>query len=388
MGAGDATYDEWAEIHVFFRSAPSEAARAAIEAGLPAPLADSIVWDGEHLMVASGASARDAIDACYPDTGEPGLNTDIETWLHHAHRTQPIVAAVRHEDEAAGGTKLSPWHEWSVHQTDRLLPIIERALERGVDDARAHAARGILDMLRDGGVFLPRRVRALVDPGAGIRAALDAGDAGALIAQLDAKEDALEHLEDELCLRHPKHRTALLGALDSLLSHADLPGGLALELARAVLSLPKAERETTRAHRHRLVADMLAYLGFEAIEAGLWLEAIAAFDLVIESPHLDRTAYNNALFAIMADNNKLPIDRPRALRFLAAALRFGAENPAIFYNSACVYMELGEVERTLECLAQARRHGHTSPETLRDEPLFRPLADDPRFKALFADLPL
>jgi hypothetical protein len=275
--------------------------------------------------------------------------------------------------------------------------VLEPILERNADDAVSHAARGVLEMVRESGIFLPRRVQALLDPGEPIRAALTAGDSSALAKQLE-REHALEILEEELSIRHAKHLRALLGATHLLLQHEDLPEEVTLALARAALTLPEAksslqgEAQLVLEHvkrlvlHHKALADMLAYQAYQAIESDRWLEAIETFELVLDSPELERTAYNNALYAVMADNNGLPLDRGRAERFLAAALRHGEENPSIFYNSACVYMELGQVDTALRCLELARRHGYEHAHRLREEPLFQSIASDPRFLALLSPL--
>ncbi len=414
VGAGEASYFEWAEVHVLFASEPNEQMRAVIEDGVPPPLRDSIDWNGEHLMIASDQFAHVAIAEAYAsdeddveeedEVEEEGwffagdaqvarFNGAIEGWLHEANRICPILVAYRHEDGESGGTELSPWHEWSARQTDRLLPALEPILERGVEDAKAHAARGVLEMVRESGVFLPKRVQALLDPGAGIRAALDAGDAALLSSHVEARDDALEILHEELTIRKESHLIALLGALDAILQHEGPPDEIQHALVKAALlrpddpNAPRAfELASARAQQDKSFADLLAYHAFQAIQSQQWLEAIAIFDLVIDSPDLDRTAYNNALYAIMADNNKMPLDRPRAERFLASALRFAPENPAIFFNAACLFLELGDTERTLAHLTLARKHGHPAPEAMRDEPLFAPIANDPRFVAIFEDL--
>ena len=64
-GAGDATYFEWAEVHVLFQREPTQTERAAIDERVPAPLRDSIDWEGRELMVASDQLAHMVIAQTY-----------------------------------------------------------------------------------------------------------------------------------------------------------------------------------------------------------------------------------------------------------------------------------------------------------------------------------
>ena len=115
--------------------------------------------------------------------------------------------------------------------------------------------------------------------------------------------------------------------------------------------------------------------------------AIGLFELIIDLPGLGKTGYNNALYAIMSDNNGLAIDRARHRRFVEAALPHGPDNPSIYFNAACVFVELGETDRVFECIALAIRHGFEDVEQMRSEALFEPLRDDPRFAAAFEAAP-
>ncbi|MFJ8229804.1 tetratricopeptide repeat protein [Streptomyces sp. NPDC094448] len=117
-------------------------------------------------------------------------------------------------------------------------------------------------------------------------------------------------------------------------------------------------------------------------------QALTIYDAVVAAP-ADGAApmiYQDALWAVQADNNDLPVQPERARRYLRAALPHGPENPAIFYNAACVWIELDELEKTFECLRLARERGYSRPYQMRDDRSFRAIADDPRFQQIFHDL--
>jgi hypothetical protein len=183
FGAGDATYFEWAEVHVLFAREPTDAERAEIDARVPPPLRDEdedgesggISWNGAYLHVGSGQFAHVEIAATYPadesdeedleghipfaaDSRVTRFNQDIEAWLRHAHERCPIVVAYRPEDGESGGTELSDWHEWSLGGLDTVLAMFPpeavaraRALlsegnESNVDDPFLYLLCGILEM--------------------------------------------------------------------------------------------------------------------------------------------------------------------------------------------------------------------------------------------------
>jgi hypothetical protein len=206
-------------------------------------------------------------------------------------------------------------------------------------------------------------------------------------------DDGREALAEAVDESDPKHlRAVLLAATPAGLDDRRL-GVLkaALMLHDAGPPFADAARNVLAGARSMAAIDrnygnQLGYLGWNLISGKQWLPAIAAFEIVIDTPRLELTAYNNALYAIMRDNNGVPVDRARHERFIQRALPHAQGNPSIFYNVACLQFELGDMDAVIENLALARKHGLAPAEQMRDEPLFAPLRKDPRFVALFADL--
>ncbi|WP_433243138.1 hypothetical protein ACQPYK_39315 [Streptosporangium sp. CA-135522] len=172
FGAGEAGYYMWAEVHVRFGREPTSSQREVIVDTVPPPLRGAVDWcDGRQLMVASGLFLHGAVVRAYPAregetdrVGEDGwlyaapsrisaLNAGIEAWLRRIHLECPILAAYRAEDLDGGGTRLSPWHDWSLTRLPDFMPELERLLDRS-----GHAtvmARGVMAMARRAG-RLPR----------------------------------------------------------------------------------------------------------------------------------------------------------------------------------------------------------------------------------------
>lgn len=445
FGAGDASYFEWAEVHVRFSRPPTRTEKAAIGKRVPPPLRDSIDWEGEQLMVASGQfahivisdayaadpndkSSADDDDEDFDEDGEYGsrfffaktsqvtkFNEDIEAWLQFAHTKCPILCAFRHEDGESGGTKLSAWHKWSMKQLPPLLPRLEALMIENRDGCASYMLRGILAMAMENATeksrdkVLPEHFRDWLEPGRKERVALVNGNPQELVQRLQAGPIAKETLEAlaeavERCdgPKHDKELRTLLPAALILLAQPRLPAGLLVALVSAAARTLHREGVTADERHIALqvlaeaqkqcasdgkLGDELANLAYWLAKNGLFLESLEIFERLIELRGLAKTTYCNALWAVMSDNNKLPVQTERAQRFLAACLPLGPENPAIFYNAACIYFELGDKERVFVNLQAAIDHHYEKPELMQNEPLFAPLRSDPRFVQIFAPAP-
>jgi hypothetical protein len=173
VGAGEAEYFEWAEVHVCFTRSPRPAQREPIAVGVPPPLRDSIDWNGPLLAVASAQGVGRYIRSAYSKKKPPvtrlttqsrftqasasadaRFNADIERWLLEAHQVVPILLAYRRQDWEAGGTRLSSWHEESVREAAELLARLEK-VAKGRLGAAGYLARGVAEEARRAGVAVP-----------------------------------------------------------------------------------------------------------------------------------------------------------------------------------------------------------------------------------------
>lgn len=64
----------------------------------------------------------------------------------------------------------------------------------------------------------------------------------------------------------------------------------------------------------------------------------------------------NVLYFLQQDNTGLPVNVELNQFFLEKALVHGPENPAIYFNAACVYNEMKEFDNVLKCIALAEQH--------------------------------
>lgn len=336
------------------------------------------------------------------------FNRDIEGWLRFIHELCPVRAAYRAEDHDAGGTELSEWHHASVRDLGILLPWLEQiasADDSGDDGFRLqeYMARGILAMADAAGADLPAPLRDWLEPGRRELAAVLAGDAETLRQLLAATPsipgEILERLSEGIDPEDLGQSRTLLAAADLLIDEEELPPELFGVLVAAAARLrhsagdrpPALGDQATRvldaarqaAEADSRFGDRLAAVAHRLATSRRFVAAIEVFELLIDLPDLTQPTYCNALWAIQSDNNGLPVDPDRARRFLAACVPHGPDNPAIFFNAACVHMELGEHDQVLESIEAAIAHGYDKLELMQRESLFAPIAGDPDFVAIF-----
>ncbi len=174
FGEGLAQYFEWADLHVWFATAPNAAGKKAITATMPKPLAKSVEWDGQEMNCGNGdQQINRAIREAYPPIGKDrwandrqltDFEADIRRWLAEIHVKYPIVFVARREDHEAGGTKLGEWHHWSMLQLKAHLDRVDAAPPK-VLGLRAYALAVPLQLAQDRAPALlpPRYVKWLQD---------------------------------------------------------------------------------------------------------------------------------------------------------------------------------------------------------------------------------
>ncbi len=132
-----------------------------------------------------------------------------------------------------------------------------------------------------------------------------------------------------------------------------------------------------------LTGSGLGKIAHRLAAAGNFRAAWAAFDHV-PSDTWDSSAHANALWAIQADNSGLGLQPERARKYLEKALPYGTRNPAVFFNAACVFVELGDIPACLVSIQNAVRFSsHQLDDAIRAEALFANLVGTPAFEAAF-----
>jgi hypothetical protein len=125
----------------------------------------------------------------------------------------------------------------------------------------------------------------------------------------------------------------------------------------------------------------LAIAAYHMLTSRRFADALRVYDAIIERPHLELSAYNNALWVVQHDNTGLPVDEARARRYLAHAVRHAPMNPSIFLVAAGVKLELGEVDAAFENLVLAARRVVPLQDDLT-RALLEPIRRHPRWPEL------
>jgi hypothetical protein len=126
------------------------------------------------------------------------------------------------------------------------------------------------------------------------------------------------------------------------------------------------------------------YEAMELVTKKKWQDALALFDHLITYEYVETNTLVAATYAVLPSNNGAPLDRKRVARYVKVALAHAKEEPALFYNTACLAFELGDTKTALARIRLALKHGYPKPKQIEKDAVFAPLRKDPRFKAIFA----
>ncbi|HMK47223.1 MAG TPA: tetratricopeptide repeat protein [Methanocella sp.] len=90
----------------------------------------------------------------------------------------------------------------------------------------------------------------------------------------------------------------------------------------------------------------------------------------------------NALWVMQKDNTGLPVDREMNEKFLEKCLPHGPKNPAIYFNAACLHVEMDEYDKALECIGLAKKHDYRGYDAMMEQiwttPFFADFRKDER----------
>ncbi|HMK47967.1 MAG TPA: HEAT repeat domain-containing protein, partial [Methanocella sp.] len=102
--------------------------------------------------------------------------------------------------------------------------------------------------------------------------------------------------------------------------------------------------------------------------------------LDIGTPYM--SLFCNALWVMRKDNTRLIVDREMNEKFLEKCLPNGPRYPEIYFNAVCLYVEMDEYDKALECVSLAKKHncwGYDGMmERIRTAPMFEDFRKDQR----------
>ncbi len=142
------------------------------------------------------------------------------------------------------------------------------------------------------------------------------------------------------------------------------------------------------------IGGFLDGYGHSMMSAGEFAKGVQIYDLALKFTSPGKSVYANALWFAQKDNTGLPINKERNDKWLEICLPHAPENPGIFFNAACVFMEHQEPEKVIDNIRNAIHFGagieglngfHNTREMAKD-PLFDPIRD--RVDAIFNTPPI
>jgi hypothetical protein len=237
VGAGEASYFEWAEVHVRFTRTPTPAERRRIAKDVPPPIGN-LKWDDALLSASSEQGVGRQIKAAYQSpakktaptplvmqnrfaqaspSADGRFNAHIEEWLLGAHAVVPVLVAYRRQDHEAGGTQLSDWHHASMH----AVPAVLGALAKVASESDADLAERLAAWAESESI------------------AIDASLRRTIVTLKDAKEKAEELAREERWARLASEHAAAVAELDRATPKTKGKALTAVETTKAIASLAK-----------------------------------------------------------------------------------------------------------------------------------------------------
>lgn len=142
-------------------------------------------------------------------------------------------------------------------------------------------------------------------------------------------------------------------------------------------------------HPARFVEE-LAKKALKLLMREEYIKSIELFKLILQIDTKDKISdlslYCNALYVLQNDNTGLPVDKDLNHLFLKKCLPFGPQNPAIYFNAACLYAEMNDFDKAYECITLAKKHNFDNYEgmirDIKNAPMFSKLVEDSRFDNL------
>lgn len=124
---------------------------------------------------------------------------------------------------------------------------------------------------------------------------------------------------------------------------------------------------------YKLGCNGLFKESFELFKVAVNIECKDYFEVTEEVRVEYLKIFCNVLYFLQNDNTGLPVDKELNYYFLEKCLFHGKENPAIYFNAACVYAEMKDFDNVLICIEAAKKYydGYEMMmQAIRTEPMF------------------
>ncbi|MDJ1466808.1 WGR domain-containing protein [Xanthocytophaga flava] len=349
---------------------------------------------------------------------------DIEGWLLEIQQFCPIEFVFRREDWEAGGTNLSAWHRISLESIPELLEQWQQDPNTYTQSDKEknlfkHAVSGIFNF---GDVEPDTPSERFIDhifPDVKLKwlfANEDLSEAIAYYQQhkenegiLKACKEVLENLIEEK--NYAKVNQLADQMLDTIITDYHFITSKVGKILYAALKVNNQELIDHLIQRlsnqesaqlspgfHTFSGDCIScdvmnnIGGFAfTLHASNYIEAQRMYEIALDiqppQPCTKRLEmFCNALWVLQNDNTGLPVNNELNEKFLAKCLPYGPQNPAIFFNAACLYVEMNQLEKATECVQHAIDHQYNNIKSMKNEiqtlAMFAEFRDYPPLKSL------
>ena len=398
IGAGKATYFEFAGIQVVFKNTPNKEQKEQIEKCVPPPIGDELYWDENIVSASSHQFAHVDIANTYPtkdgfgpedektwsedrwffaaDSQVDAFNNDIERWLHQIHRISPVLLAFRREDSESGGTEFSDWHRWSLKKINSILPFFDPVIEEfEYDTNQSYVLRSIL-------YFIPKeqletQYREYLYPGETEVQAFLEGDIEPLEAIKEQKttyiDKSIEGLNRQLDTSQEAHRKVAIKYLDVFLSFKNkLSPKIFEELCDKLWYCTYKEGDKglmDKIPKSKSLGDTIGCEAWQALTVAEFEESRELYTTILlhGDGANDLGVYANVLYVLQKDNTGLPIDKALNHKMINICLKVAPKNPLIFFNACCLYVEMEEYDKAYQMVEEAIKHKYKDIGSMKNQ---------------------
>lgn len=329
------------------------------------------------------------------------FEADIESWLLKIHAFCPIEFVCRMEDTEAGGTELSDWHRGSLESIPGLIQQWEQAPDtyQQSEEERALFGHSVKAIFQYGNVDLETPAETLAEylfPELLLEKLFDKPDvskalafyrkhsenkyiirtAGKLVRNLCHKNEYAKvvRLTEEALDAITQDYSFMLVHMDKIAFAAVMENNQAL-IDRLVQRLSNQQSGSASSSGDCASCDYANNIGLYAFKLhtkDTYIQSRRMYEIALDiqppQPCTQRLeVFCNALWILQHDNTGLPVDKALNEKFLAKCLPYAPGNPAIFFNAVCVYVEMKEFDKALECYNQAIDFKYSGIQMMKDQ---------------------
>lgn len=416
FGAGLAHYYEWAIIALRFVNEPTKEQQQKITELAPEPIKpDNNSYRGKMMVAGSDQFVNMYIEQAYgneagddaakdirddddddddlspefyvSEAAHEAFEKDVERWLLEVNTFCPVEFVLREEDGEAGGTALSAWHDHSLGAAKQLLQ--KWTTDKEVYDQPGTEKRIFCDCVKSILTYaeIPlaeagEKFADFIAPEHRIRQLLLKGNMDEIKAYFASSKhesrftqeaientlnDFCDELFDEADYEQIRHFSPII-PISKLKGRHIGAYVYALHLANEEDQIRNILKEI--GHPCIMANNIGNFVYEELMPAQNWPDAISLFTYALDLETGDCNkleVYCNALYVLQHDNTGLPVNAALNHKFLAKSLRYAPQNPAIYFNAACLYVEMRDYEKTLECIRLAKEHRYDGYDTMMNE---------------------